>query len=481
MRRDQVSGGGLARLHRAAGGDPRGGGPRADEDERGGRRSKARTTPGLVQRPECVFPISAIPKRRGRRIAVRKSPGVRPTARPVGGPVRKTLRSMLSCAIVPPVPVPYREPLFQRLARRPDLAIRVIYQAASQASWDQAAGWFPAAHGYEAEHLRPLHIARGGRSPITWPRGLERALSRFDPDVVVVSEFGPATLRALAWCRLRRRALVVLSEVTVEAQQTLSAPQRRLHRLLAREADGMIAVSGAARRRLLSLGARPDRVAVSLQPVDEDALRVALPGREGSRTGPVEVLTVARLVPDKGIDVLLEAFARAGLGEQEVRLRIVGGGPLRDALQDRARALGVPASFIGAVGAGELPAHFAQADLFVLPSLYEPFGVALREAVVCGLPVVCSTAVGAAGDLAGDGENAILVAPGDVGALADALARVCRETSLREAMSAASLAVADRHPLQADVDAFAAMVEKAAARRGSNRAVPAGHARRSGR
>src|ERR1700739_44946 len=58
--------------------------------------------------------------------------------------LRETSRSMLACAIVPPVPVPYREPLFQRLARRPELAIRVIYQAASQPSWDQAAGWFPA-------------------------------------------------------------------------------------------------------------------------------------------------------------------------------------------------------------------------------------------------------------------------------------------------------------------------------------------------
>ncbi len=386
---------------------------------------------------------------------------------------------MLACAIVPPVPVPYREPLFQRLAQRPELAVRVIYQAASQASWDQAAGWFPTDHGYDAEHLRPLHLARRGRSPITWPRGLERALSRFDPDVVVVSEFGPATLRALAWCRLRRRALVVLSEVTGEVERTLSAPQRRVHRLLAREVDGLVAVSGAAHRRLLCLGAPPERVTVSLQPVDEDALRAALDGREGSPVGPggasgppagpVEVLTVARLVPDKGIDVLLEAFARAGLGEREARLRIVGGGPLQQALEDRARALGVSASFTGAVAAAELPAHFARAGVFVLPSLYEPFGVALREAVVCGLPVVCSTAVGAAGDLAEEGENAILVAPGDGDALAGALARVCREPALREAMSAASVAVARRHPLQADVDAFAAMIEKAAARRGRGR------------
>lgn len=381
---------------------------------------------------------------------------------------------MLRCAIVPPVPVPYREPLFQALARRPELSIRVIYQAASQQSWDQAAGWFPAAHGYDAVHLRPLHLARRGRSPVTWPRGLERALSRFQPDVVVVSEFGPATLRALAWCRARRRALVVLSEVTREAQGTLSAPQRRLHRLLARQVDGLIAVSGAARERLLELGVPQDRVTVSLQPVDEDGLRDALSGRSPDAQAPVEVLTVARLVPDKGIDVLLEAFARAGLGAAEARLCLVGGGPLEDRLRARAQALGVPATFLGAVGASELPPRYARAGLFVLPSLYEPFGVALREAVVAGLPVVCTTAVGAAGDLALSGENAILVQPGDVAALGEALARVCRDRALREAMAAASLRVAACHPLQADVEAFASMVQAAAARRGRGGAARPG-------
>ena len=109
--------------------------------------------------------------------------------------------------------------------------------------------------------------------------------------------------------------------------------------------------------------------------------------------------------------------------------------------------------------------RFAQAGVFVLPSLYEPFGVALREAVVAGLPVVCSTAVGAAGDLALCGGNAILVAPGDVGALSEALARVCRDAALREAMASASVRVARQHRLQDDVEAFAAMIRQAAARR----------------
>ncbi len=413
---------------------------------------------------------------------------------------------MLRCAIVPPVPVPYREPLFERLGARSDLRVRVIYQAAGQPSWDQRQGWFPVDHGYDAVNLTPRQIARAGRSPITWPRGLERELARFDPDVVVVSEFGPASLRALAWCRARRRAIVLLSEVTAEAQASLPAPQRLLHRLLARHVDGLIAVSSAARERLLALGAAPEVVSLSMQPVDEDALLAAMPGRgvevqasagepgseaqasagesgaeprasvgepglerratAGERRleqrAPVEVLTVARLVPDKDIGVLIEAFAAAGLGEQDASLSIVGGGPLESELRARAQALGVPARFLGALPAAELPARYAAADVFALSSRFEPFGVALREAVLAGLPVVCSTAVGAAADLAHEGANALLVAPGDLDALAHALSRLCRDPALRQRMGAQSRRIAAQHPLQADVEAFAAAIRAAA-------------------
>jgi glycosyltransferase involved in cell wall biosynthesis len=369
---------------------------------------------------------------------------------------------MIRCAVVPPVPVPYREQLFARLAAREGIELEVIYQAASQRSWDQAASWFPDRHGYAAVHLSSRHLPRRGRSPITWPRGLERALEQLSPDVVVVSEFGPAALRALAWCRARGRAFALLTEVTAQAARSLSPPQRLVHRWLARRADGLIAVSSAARARLLALGVDARAVAVSLQAIDEDALRSAAAARRPVDAVPAEVLTVARLVPDKDVAILIDAFAAAGLSEREATLAIAGGGPMEPELRARARALGVPARFLGPLPAGELPARYAAASVFVLPSRYEPFGVSLREALVAGLPLICTTAVGAAPDLAHEGANAILFAPGDVRALAEALARVCRDPALRLRMGAESLALAAAHPLEADVEAFAAVVSRAA-------------------
>jgi glycosyltransferase involved in cell wall biosynthesis len=96
-----------------------------------------------------------------------------------------------------------------------------------------------------------------------------------------------------------------------------------------------------------------------------------------------------------------------------------------------------------------------------LVSTYEPFGVAVREAAAAGLPIVCSRTAGAAGDVAVDDRNAILVDPADVDAVADALARLAADPDLRARMGAESRAI-DRETDGVEVDAFAAAITAAA-------------------
>jgi glycosyltransferase involved in cell wall biosynthesis len=358
------------------------------------------------------------------------------------------------CAIVPPVPVPYREPLFARLAERGRLAPRVIYQSGRQPGWDQRPDWFPERHAYESVVLRSWQRSRPGRSPIVLPRGLGPALDELDPRCVVSWEYGPATLRSLAWCSRRRRPLVVFSELTPVSERELPPVQLGLHRALARRASGFVAASSSARERLLRMGVAPERIEVSLQSADVGRLRAAAERGARRPDGPVRVLAVGRLVPDKNVALLLEAFAEAGLSEGEAELELCGSGPLERELGEAARRLGVPASFRGYVEPAELPARYAQADLLALVSTYEPFGVAVREAVAAGLPVLCTCAAGAVGDFAREGENALIVDPLDRSQVAAALRRLVREPGLRERMAAASRALADATPPDADAEAF---------------------------
>jgi glycosyltransferase involved in cell wall biosynthesis len=367
------------------------------------------------------------------------------------------------CAIVAPVPVPYRDPLFERLAARGRIAPRVVYLAPSQPGWDVPADWFSSPSGYDSEVLRAWQRRRPGRTPLMAPRGLAGALDRAAAEVVVSWEYGPATWRSLAWCRRRRRRLVIMSELTPWSDPMLSRLQRFVHRRLAPRVDGFVVVSSQGVERLVRLGVPRERIEVSIQSADLDRVRA---GRGAPRDagGPVRVLAVGRLVPDKNFVALIEAFAAAGFEPGQAELELCGTGPLDVELSALAEQREVPLRLHGYVAPEELPALYRSADVLALVSTYEPFGVTVREAAAAGLPLICSERAGAAGDVAVDGENALVIDPTDRGAITDAVSRLVRDPVLRERLAAGSLAVTERHPLEADAEAFERAVLRAAER-----------------
>jgi GalNAc-alpha-(1->4)-GalNAc-alpha-(1->3)-diNAcBac-PP-undecaprenol alpha-1,4-N-acetyl-D-galactosaminyltransferase len=370
-------------------------------------------------------------------------------------------------AILPPVPVPYREPLFRSLAERGCVDPHLIYLSASQPGWDQPSGWFPASHDYSSELLPSWQRSRRGRSPVTLPRGVGGALSAARPDCVVSWEYGPATVRALVWARRRRVPLLVFSELTPWSDSALSPLQRRVHRVLAPRVAGFIVAGSQGVERLRAFGVDPERVEVALQSADLSGLAAASDaGAPASRAdgGPVRILAVGRLVPDKDLDVLIDAFAEAGFAEGEAELEIHGTGPLEAELRARAQRLGVPVRLPGAVAPGDLGAVYGAAHVLALVSSYEPFGVTLREGAAAGLPLIASRRAGAVGDIAVEGENALLIEPGNRGQIAATLRRMVREPELRERLGAGSRAITERHPPEADAEAWERAILRALGR-----------------
>jgi glycosyltransferase involved in cell wall biosynthesis len=179
-------------------------------------------------------------------------------------------------------------------------------------------------------------------------------------------------------------------------------------RRLAAQADAVIVPSAFARERLRALGAPLDfaRVHVLAPPLRALAAR-------SEAAGGRYALLVARLAPEKGVEVAIDACRRAG-----VALRVAGDGPLLAALRERAR--GADVRLLGRVEGERLAELRRGAALALVPSRSaETFGLAAAEAMAAGVPVVAS-AVGALPELIeADG----LVAPGDAEALAGAIAR----------------------------------------------------------
>ncbi|TBR20505.1 glycosyltransferase family 1 protein [bacterium] len=185
------------------------------------------------------------------------------------------------------------------------------------------------------------------------------------------------------------------------------------------------------------------REAVELVPALRGRLRLVRPGPSlpalpRRPPGPVPtLLCAARLAPYKGIDVLLMAFAR--LLDRGVRARLVlaGRDKTRDGLAAFSRRLGLAhrVRFLGELSPRALASQLARADIFVLPSRRENFPLALLEAMAAGLPAV-ATRTGGVPELAG--RAALLVPPGDPGALSAALKRLLTDPGLRRRLARAA-------------------------------------------
>ncbi len=179
------------------------------------------------------------------------------------------------------------------------------------------------------------------------------------------------------------------------------------------------------------------------------------------RRGRAMSISVGRLVPYKGFDVLIEA-AR-GFGHRLCSL-IVGSGPLRDELTDKIKAAGVEDRVLlaGGLSAAELADAFAQARLGAMPSVTaaEMYGVAQVESMAAGLPMV-STNLDRSGVpfVNKNGETGLVVEPGDVPALTDAMLRLVDDAPLWQRLSAGALrSVEHDHDIAPVSDRYARLI-----------------------
>ncbi len=264
---------------------------------------------------------------------------------------------------------------------------------------------------------------------------IRQVLRASDPDLVHLHSGRANWLGGLAAWSL---GLPVLTTRRMDREVRRGPRTQLLYGRIARRA---VAISPAVEACLLAGGVARERVRVIPSAVDALAL-AARRGREetrqaeGAAAGCVCALVLAALVRRKGLDVLLEALARAPLRDAPLTLWIAGEGPERSALEARAAALGLE-SRVRFLGRREDKADLlAACDLLVRPSRREGLGVAALEAMACGRAVVASR-VGGLADAVVQGRTGLLVAPEDPDALADALARLTRDSELRARLGAA--------------------------------------------
>lgn len=241
------------------------------------------------------------------------------------------------------------------------------------------------------------------------------------------------------------------------------ARQRELHALeqaalgLARR---IVTTSHATARTLIADFAVPAARITVAEPGTDPATRAPADGR------PLRLLAVGSVVPRKAYDILMRALAP--LGAHDWRLTIAGAtdrsAEALSALQAAIAESGLASrvELVGPMSEVALARHYASADIFVLPSLYEGYGMALAEAMARGLPIVCTTG-GAAADTA-PATAALKVPPGDAAALRTALLTLFEDAALRRRLADGSWAAGQALPRWEDTARTIARVLEEVAR-----------------
>lgn len=375
--------------------------------------------------------------------------------------------------VVSPEPTPYRSPLFDLVADRPELELTVIYAAHTVAgrTWSVEPR-------HRSTFLRGLAVPGLARVlhhdyPVT--PGILRALRESRPDVVVVSGWSTfAAQAAIAWCR--RRGVPYLPLVESHDLGPRKGWRRAVKgavvpRVL-RGAAGALALGTASRDSLVERGAPRERIRVFANTIDVPAWeerqrklaqrRPELRAELGAAADDVVLLSVARLGPEKGLDILVRGVAAAR--DPKLLLVVAGDGPQRREIEALAQELGVRLRLTGDLPAEKTAEAYAAADVFTLLSSRETWGVVVNEAAASGLPLVLSDRVGAAYDLLHDGENGFLVSAGDADATGEAFKRLAADAGLRAEAGERSRELVHGWGYEPSVESFVAAVRDAAAR-----------------
>jgi glycosyltransferase involved in cell wall biosynthesis len=328
---------------------------------------------------------------------------------------------------------PYQRDLFAALARRDDVDLRVDYMeaAAPDSPWPEKA--LP-------EYSRVL---RGFWFPIGPARcHVNVPLPDFrDRELVVLNTMMSATAQWLMRRRLAGKPWVFWGERLAERaaggrgalHNWLTAP---LHR-----AAAIVGIGTLAERQYAARYPEPRHFCI---PYHCDLAPFLAAPRAPHDPAETVFLFCGQMIARKGLDHLLGTFTALAGRHPGARLLLAGReAELPAMLATLPEAVRGRIEYAGFQPPEELPRLFARADVFILPSRYDGWGVVVNQAIGAGLPVICSDAVGAGYDLVEEGVNGLRFPAGDVAALTECMERFAEDRGLAGRWGAASRAKAD--------------------------------------
>ena len=326
----------------------------------------------------------------------------------------KKLKVLLITNIIPP----YRIPLYKYIYQAENFNFKLIALAENEANreWQIAKDQIkmnykvlPGIHKFIRSREIAIHL--------NW--GLWKAILRYKPDIVVTSGYDMfAYWQAFLYCKLFKKKYILWNGTTLLSAGRINGFIGKIKQMIIRGADRYIAYGKKAAEYLTYMGASKEYIHVGINTVDMNLFRKKAKElhqdknirKKRSCYPKLLVLYVGQLIHRKGVYQLLKAIYE--LHDPNVGLLIVGSGPqereLKQFCQDQKLE---NVYFEGFQQQEALLRYYALADVLILPSFKEVWGLVVNEALASGIYVLCSNYAGAAYDLIKEGWNGLLFDP----------------------------------------------------------------------
>lgn len=312
---------------------------------------------------------------------------------------RKTRLALLTNMIPP-----YRLPIYSVLADQFNLLILHGGKEANRDSWSSLEEALPNAKvvrawGWQFRQVKKLNGEVFDEKFIHITPGFIWHLLRFAPDAIISSEMGFRSLVALAYGTVFHKPVWIWWGGTLHSERDIGRLRKTLRKAVTLWANRWVTYGQTSTEYLLRLGVKRDQILESQNAVDEERFKASVEPAWAIEPRPV-VLHVGQFIERKGIGLLLNAAASLQKRGDEFSLLLVGSGRDKQALEHRAHAIGLKnVHFRPAQSPDKMPSVYRSADLVVFPTLEDVWGLVANEAILSGVPVLCSKYAGCAPEL----------------------------------------------------------------------------------
>ncbi len=330
------------------------------------------------------------------------------------------------------IPSPYRVDLFHYLQTQvTEYEFHVIYTNKSEDNRE----WV-----LHDEKLLNTHILKSkiikvkGKIDVRYihfPSNVGKILSTINPTVVIAWEYNPAALQSFIWCKIHHKKFIHLTDGTLYSERNIGYIQKIVRKIICTNADACIASSTKAKEKLLAWRVKEERIFLSLLTVDTSQyLNLKI------ETYPGRILYVGSMIKRKGLDLLIEALQYV---KSNYELHIVGNGTNEEIdrlkCMIKEKQLNDNVVFCGFKEGQQLLDEYAQAQVFVLPTREDCFGLVLVEALCAGIPIIASKYADGAYDIVCEGKNGFIIDPYDARLFGKTIERVLNDRDLMKIAS----------------------------------------------